>query len=238
MTVTENTREKTRKHRTKLKDRGLPDYTRGEEIFNMVSHIVGGAMGIAILVLCIIMAALRGNALGVITSCIYGVSMIALYCMSSIYHGLRPGTAKKVFQIIDHCTIFVLIAGSYTPITLVAIRPLHPAIGWTMFGVVWALAVIGIIFNAIDLEMYKVFSMICYIGMGWCVMLFFPQTLEALTKNGVILLVIGGVIYTIGAVLYGIGARKRYIHSIFHLFVLGGSIFHFFAILFYALPTR
>lgn len=224
--------------RTKLDDRKLPDYTKGEEIFNMVSHIVGGAFGIVALVLCIIMAAVRGNALGVICSIIYGITLIDLYTMSSIYHGLKPGKAKKVMQVLDHCTIYFLIAGSYTPIVLVALRPVYPVISWIIFGIVWGCAAIACTLTAIDLKKYNTFSMICYLTMGWCIIFFIKQTFEVLTFHGGIMLLLGGIAYTVGAVLYGIGKNHRYMHSIFHLFILLGSVLHFFVILFYALPVK
>ena len=148
--------------RIKLDDRELPDYTKGEEIFNMVSHIVGGALGIAAMVLCIIMAAKHGSAIGVISSIIYGITLIDLYAMSSIYHGLKPGKAKKVMQVLDHCTIYFLIAGSYTPVLLVAMMPKYPVIAWVLFGIVWGCAVVACTLTAIDLKKYNVFSMICY----------------------------------------------------------------------------
>lgn len=222
--------------RTKLADRKLPDYTKGEEIFNMTSHIVGGALGIAALVLCIIVAAVHGSAVGVVSGIIYGVSLIMLYTMSSVYHGLRPGMGKKVMQVLDHCTIYFLIAGTYTPVVLVAIRPIYPAVAWILFGVVWGCAIIAIVLTAIDLKTFQVFSMICYLAMGWCVIFFVKQTYEALGFKGTLLLVLGGVAYTIGAILYGLGSKHRYMHSVFHLFILLGSILHFFTIILYVLP--
>ena len=224
--------------RTKLKDRIQPDYTKGEEIFNMVSHIVGGGFGVVALVLCIIMAAVKGNALGVICSIIYGITLIDLYTMSSIYHGLKPGMAKKVMQVIDHCTIYFLIAGSYTPILLVKLLPKYPAIAWSLFGLVWGCAIVACTLTAIDLKKYNAFSMICYLTMGWCIIFFIKQTFRVMTFNGGMLLLLGGIAYTIGAVLYGLGSKIRYMHSVFHLFILLGSILHFFAILLYALPCR
>lgn len=224
--------------RIRLADRTLPDYTKGEEVFNTVSHIVGGAFAIAALVLCVVMAAMNGTGWGVVSGTIYGSTMILLYTMSSIYHGLRPVMAKKVFQIIDHCSIFLLIAGTYTPITLVSLRPTHPVAAWTIFGIVWSCAAIGIVFNAIDLSGFKVFSMICYLGMGWCIVFAFRMTAQALTLPGTVLLFAGGFFYTLGAVLYGLGKKHRYMHSVFHLFVLAGSILHFFMILLYVLPVR
>lgn len=222
--------------RTKLKDRILPIYTKGEEIFNMTSHIVGGALGIVATVLCVVFAAIHGNVYGVVSGAIYGFTMILLYTMSSIYHGLsskRP--SKKVFQVLDHCSIFLLIAGCYTPIALAGIRKVDSISGWTIFGVIWFVAILGIVLNSIDLKKYKKFSMICYLIMGWCII--FKATLlpEVLTKNGVILLVTGGVAYTIGAILYGVGKKHKYMHSIFHLFILLGSLLQFFCILLYVM---
>lgn len=220
--------------RTKFSDRKLPDYTKGEEIFNMVSHIAGGALGIAACVLTVIMAALHRNVYGVVGGAIYGATMIILYTMSSIYHGLKPDTtSKKVFQVIDHCSIFLLIAGTYTPITLCSLREQNTALGWTIFGIVWGAAALGITLNAIDLKIFKKFSMICYLCMGWCIIFAARQTWEALGLGGTVFLLTGGVAYTIGAVLYGLGKKHRYIHSVFHLFIVAGSILHFFAILFY-----
>jgi hemolysin III len=224
--------------RTKLKDRKLPDYTKGEEIFNMVSHIVGGGFGVVALVLCIIMAAIRGNALGVICSIIYGITLIDLYTMSSIYHGLKPGMGKKVMQVIDHCTIYFLIAGSYTPILLLKLRPAYPVAAWCLFGLVWGCAVLACTLTAIDLKKYNVFSMICYLAMGWCIIFFIKQTFEVMTFNGGMLLLLGGIAYTIGAVLYGVGSKVRYMHSVFHMFIILGSVLHFFAILLYAIPSN
>ena len=138
--------------RTKLADRKLTIYTKGEEIFNMTSHIVGGALGVVALVLCIIFSSIHHNGYGVISSIIYGITMILLYTMSSIYHGLRPNTnAKKVFQILDHCSIFLLIAGSYTPFALCTLREYSIALGWSIFGIIWSLAILGIVLNAITI---------------------------------------------------------------------------------------
>lgn len=224
--------------RTKLRDRKLPDYTRGEEIFNMTSHIVGSAIAIVVLVTCVVMGALRGTAWSVVGGAIYGASMILLYTMSSIYHGLRPVKAKKVMQVIDHCTIYLLIAGTYTPIMLAAMRPIYPAIAWTVFGVVWGCAIVAIVLTAIDLKKFKIFSMICYLGMGWCIIFFVKQTAEVLGGPAMWLLVLGGIAYTVGAVLYGLGKKKHYIHSVFHIFCIIGSLFHYFLILFYVMPIR
>lgn len=220
--------------RTKLADRKIPDYTRGEEIFNMVTHIAGGAFAVAALVLCVCLAAIHGNVWGVATGAVYGGTMVVLYTMSSIYHGLpRGGTSKKVFQVIDHCAIFLLIAGTFTPITLCGLRPDYPALGWGMFGAIWAVTALGVTLNAIDLKRYRVFSMVCYIGLGWCVVLVIKPLINVLTPDALIFLLSGGVAYTIGAVLYGLGKKRRFMHSVFHIFVVAGSILHFFCILLY-----
>lgn len=220
--------------RTKLKDRILPIYTKGEEIFNMTSHIVGAAFGIVVTVLCVVFSAIHQNIYGIVSSSIYGATMILLYTMSSIYHGLSPKRfSKKIFQVIDHCSIYLLIAGSYTPFALCSFREYNSTLGWTIFGVIWAMAVLGIILTSIDLKKFKIFSMICYPGMGWCI-IFTANLLPLLLGwNGVILLVSGGIAYTIGAILYGLGRKRKYMHSIFHLFILLGSVLQFFCILFY-----
>ena len=222
--------------RTKLDDRVLPNYTRGEEIFNMVTHIVGGAFGIVVLVLCIVFGAIRDNGYGIVSGIIYGVSMILLYTMSSIYHGLSPNTkGKKVFQIMDHCSIFVLIAGTYTPVVLCSIRPIDPFCGWTIFAVVWIFTIIGIVLNAIDIESNAKFSMICYLVMGWCIVFKFNLLPEAVGFNGVLLLVLGGVAYTVGTIFYALGDKIRYMHSIWHLWILLGSVLHFLCIILYVI---
>ena len=152
--------------RVKLRDRILPKYTKGEEIFNMTSHIVGAVLGIVATVLCVVFAAIHGNVYGVVSGAIYGVTMIILYTMSSIYHGLSPKRySKRVFQVLDHCSIFLLIAGSYTPFALCTIRKYDTASGWIIFGVIWAVAILGIVLSSIDIKKFKVFSMICYLLM-------------------------------------------------------------------------
>ncbi len=221
--------------RIKLSQRTLPDYTHGEEIMNMVTHIVGGGFGIIALVLCILQSARNGNVYGIVGSSIYGFTMIALYTMSSVYHGLHPGMGKKVLQVLDHCTIYFLIAGTYTVLALSAIRPVSPALGWGLVIFEWGLTALAVTLTAIDLKKYNAFSMICYIGMGWCIIVFWPVAIEALTPAGFWWLFAGGVAYTIGAVLYGIGAKKHWMHSVFHIFVVLGSMLQFVSILLYGL---
>ena len=221
--------------RIKLCDRLLPDYTRGEEIMNMVTHIVGGGLGVLILLACLIKGILARSALDVVGSAIFGGTMIVLYTMSSVYHGLRGGTSKKVMQIIDHCTIYFLICGTYTPIMLSGFVPVYPLLGWGLLAAEWALAILAATLTAIDLKKYNVFSMICYIAMGWGIIFFLPQAMEVMIKPGFLLLLSGGIAYTVGAILYGIGSKIRWFHSVFHIFVVLGSVLQSLAIIMYVL---
>ena len=221
--------------RTKLSDRQLPNYTRGEELMNTITHITGGAIAIAVLALCIIRAALNHNGYGIVGSAIYGISMVAMYTISSVYHGMKPNMGKKVMQVIDHCTIYFLIAGSYTVIVLSALRPAYPRLAWGLFSFEWGLALLAATFTAIDLKKYNVFSMTCYIGMGWAIIPFSAQVINALGIGGFAFLLAGGIAYTVGSILYGIGSRRKWMHSVFHIFVVLGSVLQFFAVLFYAL---
>lgn len=222
--------------RTKIKDRILPSYTKGEEIFNMTSHIVGAVLGLIAIILCTVVATSHQNGYGIISGIIYGITMMLLYTMSSIYHGLSPKLkSKKVFQILDHCSIFLLIAGSYTPFALCTIRKNDALTGWCIFGIIWLFAILGIVLNAIDIKKYKVFSMLCYLLMGWCIIFKVNLLLELLTQNGFYLLVAGGVVYTAGALLYGVGKKHKYFHSIFHLFILLGTFLQFLCILLYVM---
>lgn len=223
--------------RIKLRVRLLPDYTRGEEIFNMVSHIVGGGFGVIALVTCVIKASFNRDAYQIVSAAIYGFSMVLLYTMSSVYHGLVPVTAKKVFQIIDHCAVFILIAGTYTPFALCSLREYNTALGWCLFGFVWATTALGVTLNAIDLKKYSIFSNICYIAVGWCIVFVIKYTIQAISIAGFWWLLAGGISYTIGAVLYIIAGKFgcRYMHSIFHLFVLLGTLLHAVCVFFYVL---
>lgn len=221
--------------RTKLRNRPFPDYTRGEEIFNMVSHAVGAALGVVILVLTVVFSAKSGSPWAVTGCAIYGASLVLLYSVSAIYHGLHKNMGKQVMRVLDHCTIYFLIGGTYTPILLTVIRETSPLAAWSLFGAVWGLAALASVFTAIDLKKYSKLSMACYIGMGWSILLCFPVAIAAIPKTGLILLLLGGVAYTVGVVIYGIGKRYRYMHSVFHLFVILGSILQFLSIFFYVI---
>lgn len=223
------------KKRIPLKQRIMPDYTRGEEIFNMVSHIVGGGVGVATLALCVIVAALKGSVIGIICGSVFGVSMILLYTMSSVYHGLTTHISKLVFQIIDHCTIYFLIAGTYTPFLLCALVKSYPVQAWLTFCVVWGTTVVAVVLNAIDLKKYKVFSMISYVVVGWAILPSVTLMFEVLGAWGFGLLLCGGILYTLGVLFYSFGKKVRYFHSVFHLFVLAGSILHSLSVILYVI---
>ena len=223
----------------KFIDRVLPKYTKGEEIFNMVSHIVGGALGIVALVLCVVVSFLHHDIYAVVGSFIYGFSIIILYTISSIYHGITPNLpiAKRVMQVIDHCVIFILIAGTYTPIVLCSLRRENPLVAWIVFGFVWGMSVLGITLNAIDLKKYKKFSIVCYLLIGWCIVFSLNTLIRAVGIPGFLFLLFGGVAYSIGAILYVIGGKKgyKYMHSVFHIFVVIGTVLQFFTVFFYVI---
>lgn len=201
----------------------------------MITHIIGGGIGVAVLVISVLVASWHSNVWGVVGSSIYGASMILLYSVSSVYHGLRPCYGKKVMQVVDHCTIYLLIAGTYTPILLSAIRPEHPFIAWIIFGVEWGIVAVAATFTAIDHNKFKTLSMICYVGLGWCIIFALKPTIECIGIPAFIWLISGGIAYTIGAVLYGVGGKKPIYHTVFHVFVDLGSILQAVCIIFYIL---
>lgn len=213
--------EKNRKRAEKRQELGLPHYSLGEEIFSAVSHGVSALFAVAALVLLLVFC--EKTAINLVTVSIYGGTMVLLYTVSTIYHGLGLNRAKKVFRVLDHCTIFLLIAGTYAPITLACIRG---TLGWVLFGVVWGAAVLGVVLNAVSLERFKVLSMVCYLAMGWVVVFAMQDFVRNSNAVAFATLLAGGICYTVGAVLYGVGKKIPYMHSVFHLFVLAGSVLH------------
>ena len=210
----------------------LPHYTLGEEIFNSVSHGVGVALACVGFGILIVLSALYGDAWAVSSSIVYSFSLFALYLASTLYHACPNRRVKGVLQVLDHCSIFLLIAGTYTPYTLITLRG---ALGWSLFAVVWGAAIVGVVLNAIDVQKYSRISMVCYVAMGWVVVLAIRLLMASLAWNGLVLLALGGVFYTVGIVFYVI--RRSYMHSIWHLFVLAGSVCHYLSILLYVIPT-
>lgn len=210
----------------------IPNYTLGEEIVNAITHGIGALLSIAALVLCVVFSAIHHNATAVVASSIYGASLIILYLISTLYHSLKVNNGKRVLCIIDHCNIFLLIAGSYTPFVLVTLKG---AVGWTLFGIIWGAAIIGIVLNAINLKKFRNLSVGLYLAMGWAIIFALKPLAMSLAPTGMLFLVLGGIAYTIGAIFYGIGKKKKYMHSVFHVFVLIGSILQFFSIFFYVI---
>ena len=219
--------------RTKLCDRALPVYSVGEEITNTATHLIGGVLGVLALVLCVRKAALSRGAAEIAGAAIYGSCLVILYSVSSLYHGLRPGMTKKVLQVLDHCAIYFLIAGSYSLVCLGVLRRASPMIGWGILALEWVLCAVATVLTAIDLKRYKVFSMICYIGMGWAIIPLAALLFDIMTPEGFWLLLAGGISYTVGAALFSI--PKKWLHSVFHVFVVLGSVLQFFAFYFYGI---
>ncbi len=210
----------------------IPEYTLGEELMNSITHGMGAALGIAVLVLCIVKSCMPLDGCKLASSIVFGLTTTLLYLMSCLYHALKVNRAKRVFRVIDHCTIFLLIAGTYTPYTLLTLRG---ATGWILFGVVWGVAILGVVLNAVSLKKFAKLSVTCYLLMGWIILLASRQLIASLDTAGLWLLVSGGIAYTVGAVLYGIGSKRKYFHSVFHFFCLIGTALHFFSIYFYVL---
>lgn len=210
----------------------IPKYTLGEELISAISHGVGALMGVAILVLCIVKSCNPFSGYKLASSIVFGLTVMLLYLMSCLYHSLKVNKAKRVFRVIDHCTIFLLIAGTYTPYTLVA---LNGALGWWIFGIIWGIAVVGIVLNAVSLKKFAKLSVVCYLFMGWMIIFAYQHMVNALHPNALSLLIWGGIAYSVGAILYAIGSKKKYFHSVFHFFCLLGTLLHFFSIYLYVL---
>lgn len=220
----------------------LPKYTLSEELFNSISHGIGAIFGMFVLIFSLIVwsKTLSKDFYALSAILIYGISLILLYSISCIYHALAKNRGKKVLRILDHDMVFLLIAGTYTPFSLVCLKDsyfLNISIGWFLFSLVWGLVIVGIVFNSINIEKYNILSTILYIVIGWSIMIFVYPFLEFLSthKYGMLAfssLLIGGILYTIGSVLYGIGSKVKGMHSVFHFFVLAASVFQFIAVYF------
>ncbi|MEL7622524.1 MAG: hemolysin III family protein [Clostridiales bacterium] len=206
-------------------------FTVAEEIANAITHGIGAALAIAGTVVMIVTAAMTGDPWKIVSVSIYGATLILLFLMSTLYHALVPEKAKRVFRVFDHSSIFLLIAGSYIPYTLVTLRG---PLGWTIFGLVWALAIVGVVLNCISIERFEKFSLAAYLGMGWCIVIAIVPLIRLLPAGGLAFLVTGGLAYTFGVYFY----RKdtvKYMHSVWHLFVLAGALLHYFAVQFYVI---
>ncbi len=197
-----------------------------------IVHGIGALLSIIALIMCVGVSAHHGNTIAVISSIIYGTTLIILYMMSTLYHSLAVNNAKRVFRIIDHCSIFLLIAGTYTPFTLVS---LEKPLGYYLFAIIWGIAILGIVLNSINLKKYKIISFISYLVLGWIIIFCYNPLKEAVPFPGILLLLSGGIVYSVGAIFYGFGKKVKYFHSVFHIFVLAASILHFLSILLYVI---
>ena len=201
----------------------------GEEIANSITHGIGAALSVAALVLLVVFAALRGDAWRVVGFSIFGSSLFILYLTSTLYHSFTNLKVKRFFRVLDHSVIFILIAGSYTPITLTVLRGPW---GWTLFGLIWGLAIFGIVMKIVFFDRFNALSVVLYILMGWLAVIALKPLLSAAPLGLLIWMGIGGLSYTLGVIFYA-WERLPFNHAIWHLFVLGGSISHFFGMLFH-----
>ncbi len=209
-------------------------YSVLEEVLNAITHGIGAMLAAAALALLIVFATIYGDVWHVVSFSIYGATLIILYLFSTLYHSFQNQKVKSIFKILDHSAIYLLIAGTYTPFALVTLRG---KLGWTIFGITWGLAVLGVIFKAFFIKRFKVISTLTYVLMGWVIVFAFKPLVANLSIEGIRWLVTGGVLYTVGSIFY-LFKKIPYNHAIFHLFVLAGSICHFFSILFYVLPFK
>lgn len=208
---------------------GKRGYSRSEEIFNAITHGIGSILGIAALTMMVVISVQQHDGYKLASSIIYGLMIIILYTMSTLYHAITNVKAKQILQVVDHCSIFLLIAGTYTPYTLVALRNLG---GWWIFGAIWGSAVLGIILNIIDLKRFKKFSLILYVVMGLCIVLAYAPLSRTMALPGIVLLLAGGACYLLGMVFYML-KQFKFMHGIWHIFVLGGSVCHYLSIFLY-----
>lgn len=207
-------------------------YSKKEEVANAITHGIGSLLSVAALVLLVVFAVMKGSAWHVVSFAIYGATMLMLYVASTLVHSFPEGKAKDVFEILDHSFIYIFIAGTYTPILLNVIQG---TLGWTLFGIVWGVALVGVVFKSFFAKRFLFTSTLIYIAMGWIIVFAWGPLIRNLPQGGLTLLIVGGVLYTVGTVFY-VWRSFPYHHAVWHLFVLGGSVFHFFAILLHVLP--
>lgn len=219
--------------------RSLPDYTKNEETVNMITHICGGVFAVFSFLMCTVSAAWNRNLPGVVSGMVYGISMIVVYVISSVYHGLDPERAyreKVTLRVIDHCDIYGLIVGTFAPIAMTGLRQVSPVVAWLSFGAVCLTAVVGTVFTAIDFSRFRVISYGAYFVAGWSVIFTVRHLLAAFSKEFMILLIAGGAVYTLGMIFYALEKKGvRYAHSVFHVFILAGSVIHFIAVFKYCI---
>ena len=211
----------------------LANYSRREDWLNSISHMVGGGLSVVALVLCLVRAVLARRWDYAVLGLVYGLTMIAMYSCSSVYHALRPNRGKRAMRLVDHAMIYPMIAGTLTPLAVLVIVPVRPVLGWVLVGVAWAVVAAAVPITLTLFNKTKITQMVLYLALGWMVIVAVKTLWAHFDRTGMWLLVSGGLAYTLGAALYGIGAKKPYFHSVFHFFVLAGSVLHFFSLYLY-----
>ncbi|MGP4075042.1 PAQR family membrane homeostasis protein TrhA [Halobacillus sp. K22] len=206
-------------------------FSRREEIANAITHGIGAVLSVGMLVMLVVFASLEGNAWHIVSVSIYGVTMLVLFVSSTLVHSFPAGKMKDLFEIFDHSAIYLFIAGTYTPILLV---PLRGSLGWTLFGIIWGMAILGVVFKIFFVKRFVVLSTLFYVLMGWLLILAWGPLTTEVPAAGITYLILGGVMYSIGSIFY-VWRSFTYHHMVWHLFVIGGSIFHFFTIFFYVI---
>ena len=209
-------------------------FSKQEEIANSITHGIGAILSISAIVILIVFSSLYGTAWHVVSFTIFGVTMFILYMSSTLLHSFPEGKAKDIFEIFDHSSIYFFIAGTYTPFLLIVIKG---TMGWSLFGIVWSLAIAGTIFKCFFVKKYLFTSTVLYVVMGWLIVFAWKSLVNNLSPEGMIYLVIGGALYTLGAIFY-VWRGFKYHHAVWHLFVIAGSALHFFCILLYVLPIK
>lgn len=212
----------------------LNRYSANEEIVNSITHGLGIILSIIALIILAVFAGIYGNTRHIISVSVYGATLILLYTASTLYHGIQTPRTKNIFQVLDHAAIYILIAGTYTPFTLISLRG---SWGWSIFAVIWCLAFVGTVIEFGRMKRWRFVSLVLYIGMGWTILVAIKPLFTSLAMGGIILLILGGVAYTSGILFYR-WKNLKFHHAVWHLFVLAGSTFHFFAVLFYVIPIR
>lgn len=218
----------------KIRSVAIPDYTEREELLNSLTHALGAIFGVVALVLNLL-ATRAADPMRTVTGVLYAFTIITTYTVSAVYHGLPANDHKRLWRVIDHCAVYLLIVGTYTPIVLVGVRALSPFWGWLIFALEYGIAALAIFLNVLDLKKYSALSMVCYIFLGWCIVLNLPLAIQALSPAGFAFVLSGGIVYTIGAVLYGLGKHHRYIHTLFHVFTVAAAVLQYIGVYRYIL---
>lgn len=211
----------------------LVDYSRKEDWVNSITHIIGAVFALVVTVLCVARGITLNRVDYVVLSLIYGITMLSVFVCSSVYHGLRPNKAKKAMRVVDHAMINFMIVGTITPYMVLAVAPLNPIMGWTLLIACWVAAITAVVITFTLFNKTKVIQMVLYMVIGWSSFMTVFVLWKHFSKDAIFLMVTGGIAYTIGAILYGIGRKKRYIHAVFHIFIILGAVLHFLGLYLY-----